>query len=59
MAITHAYYTFFVEADEMSYSDNGLKMEGTFPAFAMFLLTWIVMYTAMGYGGDGSSTLTP
>lgn len=51
--VTYFYYAGFVEADEMSYGDNGLKMEGLLPSLALFLLTWTVSFTAFGH------TLTP
>lgn len=41
------YYSGFVEADELSYGDNGLKTEGLLPSLTVFLLTWIVTFTAM------------
>ncbi len=45
--LTLFYYTGFVEADELSYGENGLKWEGMLPSFAVFLLGWIVTFTAM------------
>lgn len=60
MAVTHAYYTFFIQADEMSFNESGLKMEGAMQAFAVFLLGWIVTFTVMGHGEEaGGSTLPP
>lgn len=41
------YYTGFVGADELSYGESGLKMEGLLPSLTVFLLTWIVTFTAM------------
>lgn len=41
------YYSGFVEADELSYGESGLKMEGLLPSLTVFLLTWIVTFTAM------------
>ena len=46
---TYFYYTVFVEADELSYGESGLKMEGMLPSLAVFLLAWIVTFTAMGH----------
>lgn len=45
--LTHMYYTIFIEADEMSYGESGLKMEGLMQSFGVFLLGWIVTYTGM------------
>ena len=44
---TYLYYSGFVEADELSYGESGLKMEGMLPSLTVFLLTWIVTFTAM------------
>lgn len=45
--LTHMYYTIFIEADEMSYGESGLKMEGLMQSFGVFLLGWIIAYTGM------------
>lgn len=45
--VTYLYYSGFVEADELSYGESGLKMEGLLPSLAVFLLAWIVTFTAM------------
>eukprot|EP00903_Cladosiphon_okamuranus_P011988 g11257.t1 len=45
--VTYWYYSGFVEADEFSYGESGLKMEGMLPSFAIFLLAWVVTFTAM------------
>lgn len=46
---TYLYYARFVEADELSYGDQGLKMEGLLPSLTVFLLMWILSFNAMGH----------
>lgn len=47
--VTYFYYAAFIEADEFSFGDSGLKMEGLMPSLATFLLSWTVVFTAMGH----------
>ncbi|CAM9222521.1 unnamed protein product [Hapterophycus canaliculatus] len=53
--VTYLYYSGYVEADEMSYGENGLKMEGLLPSFTVFLLSWIVTFTAKGHAAIESA----
>lgn len=48
--VTYLYYSGFVGADEFSYGESGFKMEGLLPSLTLFLLTWIVTFTAMEHG---------
>lgn len=48
--LTYLYYTGYIEADEFSYGEKGLKMEGVVQSLAAFVLAWITFYTAMGHG---------
>eukprot|EP00904_Undaria_pinnatifida_P009050 jgi/Undpi1/5275/HiC_scaffold_2.g00556.m1 len=53
MAITYVYYAGYIEADEMSFGDGGLKMEGLMPSLATFILAWTTVFTAMGHDLPG------
>ncbi|CAN0346203.1 unnamed protein product [Ectocarpus sp. 12 AP-2014] len=46
---TYLYYARFVEADELSYGDQGLKWEGLLPSLTVFLLMWILSFNGMGH----------
>lgn len=44
--LPNAYFATILEVDEAEVAQVGsLKTEGIMPAFALFLLTWILMYT--------------
>ncbi|CAB1102399.1 unnamed protein product [Ectocarpus sp. CCAP 1310/34] len=46
---TYLYYARFLEADELSYGDQGLKWEGLLPSLTVFLLMWILSFHSMGH----------
>ena len=48
--MTYFYYAGYIEADEYSFGESGLKYEGMMPSFAVFLLGWVTCYTGMGHG---------
>ncbi|CAM9937535.1 unnamed protein product [Sphacelaria rigidula] len=55
MGFTRTYYTVFIEADELSYGENGLQMEGLLQSFGVFLLLWIMTYTGMEHADGGKA----
>ena len=44
VAVSFFYYTRFLGVDDEEYGRFPLLQEGLFPAFALFLLTWITTY---------------
>lgn len=48
--LTYVYYAVYIEVDEFSFGEGGLKMEGLIPSLALYILVWTTCYTAMGHG---------
>ena len=47
MSISFVYYTRFLQVDDEDFGRFELIQEGMFPAFAIFLLSWVITYNAI------------
>ena len=47
VGVSFVYYTRFLKIDDEEFGRFEMMKEGLFPAFAVFLLSWIISYNAL------------